>query len=51
MRDMLDRLAAEHPLSETQADEGLADVLVPETFQVVVECDDEAQQREVVRAA
>ena len=47
VRAMLDRLADDNQPSDRSTDEPLGDVIVPEAFQVVVECRDEAQQREV----
>lgn len=43
VRAMLDRLAADDPVAGASAQ----DVIIPATFQVVVECDDEIEQRGV----
>ncbi len=47
VRAMLDQLAEENGAGGEPAGEPLGDVLVPEAFQVVVECRDETQQRDV----
>jgi len=47
VRALLDSLAAENPLDRDIREQPLADVALPASFQVVVECDDEAQQRSV----
>lgn len=46
VRAMLDRLNIEKPV-ELDAAESLDELIVPETFQVVVECGDEERQRTV----
>ncbi|REK19159.1 MAG: hypothetical protein DWQ37_01850 [Planctomycetota bacterium] len=40
-------LAAEHPLPRDLREQGVRDVVLPASFQVVVECEGEAQQRAV----
>lgn len=47
VRALLDSLAAENPLERDIREQPLADVTLPASFQVVVQCDDEAQQRSV----
>jgi hypothetical protein len=47
VRAMLDQLASENPFPPDAATGTLDDVIVPQTYQVVVECRDEAQQRGV----
>jgi hypothetical protein len=47
VRSMIDRLAEENPVDGDAEPKPLDDVIVPACFQVVVECHDEAQQREV----
>lgn len=45
VRSMLDELAAEHALSLADESSTPADLIVPSSFQVIVECGDEASQR------
>lgn len=47
VRGLLDSLASENPLARDLREQPLEEVTIPASFQVVVQCDDEAQQRSV----
>jgi hypothetical protein len=47
VRALLDQLAEEHPQGADAESKPLDDLIVPASFQVVVECRDEAEQRNV----
>ena len=47
VRGLLDSLARENPLARDLQEQPLEEVTIPASFQVVVQCDDEAQQRSV----
>ncbi len=47
VRDMLEQLAAQDPPAGDSESKLPADLILPASFQVVVECRDEAQQRDV----
>lgn len=47
VRGLLDSLAKENPLARDLQEQPLEEVTIPASFQVVVQCDDEAQQRSV----
>jgi hypothetical protein len=47
VRALLDQLAEDHPLDADGESKPLDDLIVPASFQVVVECRDEAEQRNV----
>jgi hypothetical protein len=47
VRALLDGLAEDASLDVQEASKPLTDAIVPETYQVVVECDDESEQRSV----
>ena len=47
LRALLDSLAAENPLERDLREQSLEEMTIPASFQVVVQCDDEAQQQSV----
>lgn len=47
VHSMLDQLASQNPVADDEESQRLDDLIVPASFQVVVECRDEVQQRSV----
>lgn len=47
VRAMLEQLVADNPLTAASGQSALDDIIIPATYQVVVECADESEQRTV----